>query len=73
MRRHNQSLYWPSQRGQARAWGGRNSGEGRHKKGGNLNVPATEESELVESNAELKTMQETTLATGERTTLESGQ
>lgn len=31
------------------------------KKGSNLNVPATEESELVESNAELKTTRETTL------------
>ena len=27
---------------------------GRHKKGGNLNVPAAKESELLESNAELK-------------------
>ena len=49
---HNRSLYRLSQAG--RAWGGRNSSEGRHKKGSNLNVPVTEESEPVESNAELK-------------------
>ena len=44
-----------------RAWSVRNSGEGRHKNGGNLNLPATEESELPAFKAELETTWETTL------------
>ena len=81
MRRHNRSLYRPSQAGRVRAWGGGNSSEGRHKKGSKLNAPATEENEPVESNAELKkkimrektTLEKTALATGERAMLENGQ
>ena len=38
---------------------------------GNLNVPATEESNLVASKAELEKTQETTLETEERATLEN--
>ena len=74
MRRHNRSLYRPSQAGRVRARGGGNSSEGRHKKGGKLNAPATEENEPVESgNAGKTTLEKTALATGERATLENGQ